>query len=64
MSMTKEKDSRITLRLPSEMARQIKLLCISMSKQEGKVIGMSEFIRELLLPFVKLEKQGDMFKKK
>jgi len=62
--MSKEKDAILTLRISSEMFRQIKLLCISMSKQEGRVIGVSEFIRGLLSPFVKVEKQKDMFKKK
>ena len=61
--MAYKNDGRITIRIPTEMARQLKQLCISMSKQEGKVIGISEFIRDLIKPFIKVEKQGDMFKK-
>lgn len=59
--MASEKDTKITLRISSTVVNQIKKLCIGMSHQEGRVIGMSEFIRGLLEPFCKKEKQLDMF---
>jgi hypothetical protein len=64
MSMARENDDHITIRVPTEMKRQLKLLCISMSKQQGKVIGISEFIKGLVEPFVKIEKQTTFINKK
>lgn len=64
MSMTKENDAYLTIRIPTEMSAKLKLLCISMSKQEGRTIGVSEFIRELLKPFIKREKQMTFFSEK
>ena len=56
--------STITARIPKEMAEQLKQLCISMSKQEGRIISVSHLIRESLKPFVKIPVQEDIFSKK
>jgi hypothetical protein len=63
MSTGYEKDTRMTIRAPSQMIQKLRLVCISMSKQQGKLITVSEFIRNLIYPFVKMEKQEDLFKK-
>lgn len=57
--MSRENDTYISIRAPKEFVRQLKLLCLSMSKQAGRVISMSQFIRETMSPFCHLEKQQD-----
>lgn len=61
--MAQINDTFISIRVPKEMKRQLKLLCISMSKQEGKVITLAEFIKGLLKPFVREENQISFLKK-
>lgn len=49
----------VTIRVPVNMAKCLKSLCISMSKQEGRVVSVSEFIRNTMVQFCPKEKQMD-----
>ncbi len=52
----------VTIRVPVNMAKCLKSLCISMSKQEGRVVSVSEFIRNTMVQFCPKEKQMDFMK--
>lgn len=53
----------ITIRVPINMNKHMKKICISMSKQEGRFISVSEFIRNILVKFCPIEKQMDFISK-
>lgn len=49
----------ITVRVPINMAKSLKSLCLSMSKQEGRFISVSELVRNTMVQFCPKEKQMD-----
>lgn len=52
----------ISARVPKEMAKDLKLVCIHLSKSKGSVFSLSELIRESLLHSCPEEKREGYFK--
>lgn len=51
----------ITTRVPKDLADHVKKMCFSMSKQEGRLVTISEIIRNFLKDLCPTEKQADFF---
>ena len=51
----------VTTRVPKELAEHVKKMCFSMSKQEGRLVTISEIIRNHLKELCPAEKQADFF---
>src|SRR5689334_1077711 len=49
----------ITIRVPINMHKHLKKICLSMSKQEGRFVSVSEFIRNTMVQYCPKEKQLD-----
>jgi len=61
MSKKEKKLSSISARIPKEMADDLKLLCITLSKARGTVFTLSELLRETLLPLCPIDKRKGYF---
>jgi hypothetical protein len=53
----------VSIRLPKNVKKHLKQICISLSKQEGEVISLSEFIRSTMIQTYPLPKQLTLFEK-
>lgn len=64
MSNKIENCQTVTCRMPRKLADHLKRIAISMSKQEGRVISLSEFIRETMIQYYPIAEQSDLFENK
>lgn len=64
MSNKIENCQTVTCRMPRKLADHLKRIAISMSKQQGRVISMSEFIRETMIAYYPITEQADLFSEK
>lgn len=53
----------VSIRLPKCVKDHLKKICLSLSKQGGEVLSLSEFIRSTLLQCYPIPKQLNMFEK-
>lgn len=64
MSIKIQNCQTVTCRMPKEMADHLRRIAISMSKQSGRVVSLSEFIRETMVKLYPIPKQEIMFPQK
>ena len=64
MSIKQENCQTVTCRMPRKLAEHLKKIAISMSKQQGKVISLSEFIRATMLQYYPISEQAELFGEK
>lgn len=61
MSSKIEHCQTVTCRMTKKLADHLRKIAISMSKQQGRVISVSEFIRETMKQCYPIPEQDDLF---
>lgn len=59
---TDNKYITVTIRFPRFSVDHLKKVCLTLSKQQGKLVTLSEFIRSTILEMYPQKKQMDLFK--